>query len=243
MYKAWLRRTIALTTYQFRHVPDDKIEEFVKRETTYWSKVAQKAVDNKLLTFWALLEKVGGDDMNNTANYLFINTYNDIEKAGDVWSNAEAATGKKIADIETNSLSTTTSQFFLHDENWAQAKGAVPEKDFNYVTLVCHDTNYPDSLISLEKTYWAPFIQTSMDNGQTPQKAWGNAVILSPTGPNIRFTTVSYDLYKTLTNALMPNWKPNTVFPTEGLNKIGSIEISRRDISVYRVVKVVAAPN
>jgi len=41
----------------------------------------------------------------------------------------------------------------------------------------------------------------------------------------------------------MPDWKPNTVIPTEGLNKIGSIEISRRDVSVYRIVKVVAAPN
>jgi hypothetical protein len=82
-----------------------------------------------------------------------------------------------------------------------------------------------------------------MDNGQTPQRAWGNAVVLSPTGPNIKFTTVSYDLYKTLIDALMPDWKPNTVLPTDGLNKIGSIEISRRDISVYRVVKVVTAPN
>jgi hypothetical protein len=233
----------AITTYQFRHVPDNKIEEFLKRETTYWSKVAQKAIDNKLLTFWALLEKVGGDNMNNTPNYLFINTYPDIDKGGDVWSNAEAATGKKIADIETNSLSTTTSQFFLHDENWVQAKNAVPEKDFNYVEIVCHDTNYPDSLISLEKTYWAPFIQTAMDNGQTPQRAWGNAVVLAPTGPNIKFTTVSYDLFKTLNDALLPEWKPNTVLPTEGLNKIGSIEISRRDISVYRIVKVVTAPN
>jgi len=233
----------AITTYQFRHVPADKADEFVKRETTYWSKVAQKAIDNKLLTFWALFEKVGGNDVNNDANYLFINTYTDIDKGGDVWSNAEATTGMKLADIETNSLSTTTSQFFLHAENWAQAKGAVPEKDFNYVSMVCHDTNFPDSLISLEKTYWAPFIQKAMDNGQTPQKAWGNAVVLAPTGQNIKFTTVSYDLYKTLADALMPDWKPNTVFPTKGLNKIGNIEISRRDISVYRVVKVVAAPN
>jgi hypothetical protein len=232
----------AITTYQFRHVPDDKIEEFLKRETTYWSKVAQKAVDNKLLTFWALLEKVGGDNINNAPNYLFINTYTDIDKAGDVWSNPEATTGMKMADIETNSLGATTGQFFLHDENWAQAKNAVPEKDFNYVVMVYHDTNYPDSLIHLEKTYWSPFIQTAMDNGQTSQRAWGNAVVLTPTGPNIKFTTVSYDLYKTLGDALMQDWKPNTVFPTDGLNKIGSIETSRRDISVYHVVKVVAAP-
>src|SRR5580765_2660887 len=55
----------SITTYQYRHVPDDKIEEFVKRETTYWSKVAQKAIDSKAMSFWALLEKVGGYDLTN----------------------------------------------------------------------------------------------------------------------------------------------------------------------------------
>ena len=47
----------SVTMYQYRRVPGDKIDEFVKRETTYWSKVAQKAVDQKQLSFWALLEK------------------------------------------------------------------------------------------------------------------------------------------------------------------------------------------
>ncbi|MGH2566267.1 MAG: hypothetical protein ACRDE5_17240, partial [Ginsengibacter sp.] len=52
-----------ITTYQYRHVAPDKVNEFIKRETTYWSKVAQKAIDNGKMTFWALFEKVGGVDM------------------------------------------------------------------------------------------------------------------------------------------------------------------------------------
>src|SRR5258705_12791177 len=67
-----------ITTYQYRHVPDEKIDEFIKRETTYWSKVAQKAVDNKKMSFWALLEKIGGYDLLNSSNFLFINTFPDI---------------------------------------------------------------------------------------------------------------------------------------------------------------------
>jgi hypothetical protein len=43
-----------ITTYQYRRVPSDKQAEFIKRETTYWSKVAQKAIDNGTLTFWGL---------------------------------------------------------------------------------------------------------------------------------------------------------------------------------------------
>ena len=32
----------SITVYQYRHVPDNKIDEFIKRETTYWSRVAEK---------------------------------------------------------------------------------------------------------------------------------------------------------------------------------------------------------
>lgn len=151
----------SITLYQYRQVPDDKVNEFIKRETTYWSKVAQKAIDKKQLSFWALLQKMGGDNMTNSPNFLFINTYTDIDKAGEIWSNVEAAAGVKMAAMETNSLSKTTDMFFLHDEHWAQAKNAVPEKDFKYVVMIYHNSNYPDSLINLEKRYWGPFIQTA----------------------------------------------------------------------------------
>ena len=234
----------SVTVYQYRHVPADKIDEFIKRETTYWSKVAQKAVDNKTMSFWAVFEKVGGYDLPNSSNYLFINTFPDIDKVGDVFSdaNAEAAAGVKLAEMETNSFTTVTSQIFLHEREWAQSSKAVPAKDFNYVELVYHNTNYPDSLIGLEKKYWNPFIKGAMDKGQTPQVAWGNAIVLAPFSEKFKFTTVSYDLYKTLGDLLMPVTDPKVVFPTAGLSKIDKIELNRREISIYRMVKVIAAP-
>jgi len=232
----------SITMYQYRRVPYDKVDEFIKRETTYWNKVAEKAVKDKTMTFWALLEKVGGYDLPNSSNYLFINKFPDIDKVGDVFNNVESITGVKMADMETNTLSTVTSQLFLHDENWVKAAKAVPEKDLNYLLMDYHNTNYADSLISLEKKYWGPFIKRAMDKGQTNQMAWGNAVVLAPLGEDIKFTTVSYDLYKTLQEALMPSWDPKTVFPNKGLSMITKLELSRRGISVYRVVKVVTAP-
>jgi len=130
------------------------------------------------------------------------------------------------------------------DNDWKFAFGnaANPEKDFNYVVINYHNTNYPDSLINLEKKYWQPFIQKAMDKGQTPQQAWGNAVVLAPQGDNIKFTTVSYDLFKTLQDALMPNWDTKTVFPAKGLSMIDKMLLTRRGITVYRIVKVVTAP-
>ncbi|MEI9908993.1 MAG: hypothetical protein WDO71_04590 [Bacteroidota bacterium] len=230
-----------ITSYQYRRVPDDKIAEFIKRETTYWSKVAQKAVDNKTMTFWALLEKVGGYDMPNSSNFLFINTFPNIDSTGDMWSTVESVAGVKIDQMETNSFSTTTSQFFLHDEDWAQAARAKPETDFNYVVMNYHNSSVPDSFITLEKKYWKPFIQAAMDKKQTTQLGWGNAVVLSPYGDNIKFNTVSYDLYSTLQQALMPTWDPKTVFPAKGLGMLDKIRLNRTGSVVYRVVKVVTA--
>jgi hypothetical protein len=232
-----------ITTYQYRHVPDDKIGDFIYRETTYWSEVAKKAIEAKKMTFWALLEKVGGYDLPNSSNYLFINTFSNVDSAGmsDIWNPQKLFPNVPMSHIETNSISTTTSQFFLHGENWVQDAKAVPAQDFNYVVMVYHNTNYTDSLIALENKHWAPFIKKAMDGNQTPQMAWGNARVLAPFGDNIKFTTVSYDLYKTLQDALMPNWDPKTVFPNEGLTQINNLELNRRGISVYRIVKVQSA--
>ena len=232
----------AITTYQYRHVPDDKVDEFIKRETTYWSKVAQKAVDNKTMSFWALLEKVGGYDLPNSSNYLFVNTFPDIDKVGDMWSNAESVAGVKMADMETNSFTTVTSQFFVHEREWAQAAKANPADDFKYVVMNYQNTYYPDSLINLEKKYWAPFIKSAMDKGQTPQMGWGNAIVLAPRGENIKFTSVSFDLFKTLGDALMPAWDPKVVFPAKLFTMLTKITMNRPGIAVYRIVKVIAAP-
>jgi hypothetical protein len=82
-----------------------------------------------------------------------------------------------------------------------------------------------------------------MNNNQTRQVGWGNARILAPAGDNIKATTVSYDLYKTLGDALMDVWDPKTVFPTKGLDMLQKISLHRPGMSVYRIVKVVSSPN
>jgi hypothetical protein len=232
----------AITTYQYRRVPDDKIEEFIKRETKYWSKVAERAVKNKSMSFWALLEKVGGYDLPNSSNYLFINTFPNIDKVDSVFTDVESVAGIKLADMETNSFTTVTSQFFLHDREWVQATKAVPAKDFNYVVMNYQNTDYPDSLINLEKKYWEPFIKAAMDKGQTPQLGWGNAIVLAPRGENIKFTSVSYDLFRTLGDALMPKWDPKVVFPNKLFPLLSKIQMNRSGIVVYRVIKVVTTP-
>jgi hypothetical protein len=228
-----------ISIYMYRKVPSDKREEFIKRETTYWAEVAKKALAKGNITFWALLEKVGGYDMENSSNFLFINTYKNIDASGDVWNSVSTVfPNVPIEKIETGSLSTTTSVFFLRAEDWQQVANAVPDKDFKYISMIYHNTSNAGGFIELEKKHWGPFIKSTMDKKQTTQKAWGNAIVLSPTGEKIGFNTVSYDLYPNLKEALVPTWDPKIVVPA-GLEEIGKLEKGDRSAVVYQIIKVV----
>ena len=79
-----------------------------------------------------------------------------------------------------------------------------------------------------------------MDKNQTKQVGWGNATVLSPTGGDMKFNTISYDLFRTLQDALLTPWDPATVFP-DNLDMFGKMRTNESARVVYRVVKVVAA--
>lgn len=230
-----------ISTYQYRYVAPDKQAEFIKRETTYWSKVAQRAVDKGTLTFWALFEKVGGVDMPNSPNYLFINTYSNIDgDMGSLWDPSKLFPGIPMDKISTTSMSTELMDVFVQDDGWQQAASANPSKDFKYVVMNYHNSTNPTEFISMEKNHWGPFIKASMDNKLTEQKAWGNAVVLSPVGGKMMFNCVSFDLFSTLNGALMQKWSTDTKFPTAGLDSLQKISINTPMTFVYRVVKVVS---
>jgi hypothetical protein len=230
-----------ITVYQYRKVAPDKVDEFIKRETTYWSEVAKKSMEKGNLQFWALLEKAGGNA--DEPNFLFINTYRNIDDAGAVWGSAASLFPKvPMAQMETNSMSKTTATFFLSNQGWEQ-KDKSPMADQKYVVMVFHKSNNAGRLIELEKKHWAPFIKASMNNGQTSQVAWGNAVVLDPISSDLKFNSVSYDLYSSLREAIYPTWDPKVVFPQEGLTEIEKLEGPfGRYSEVYRVVKVIVPP-
>lgn len=236
-----LQQQAQVTSYQYRQVPANKVDEFIKRETTYWSKVAQKAVDAKKMSFWALLEKVGGYDLPNSSNFLFVNTFPNIDSAwqGNTFDVTKMFPGVSYNQMETGSFSTVTSQFFFHDESWAQAQDANPAKDFNYLVMNYHLSNDAGAFIQAEKTIWKPFLQTAMEKKQTQQVAWGNAVLLSPTAGDIPFNSVSYDLFRTLQDALLTPWDPATIFP-DNLQLIGNMRKHESARVIYRIVKVVS---
>ena len=234
-----------ISVWQLRNVEPDNMQEFIERETKYWSKVAEAAIEKGNLTFWGLFIKEGGFDLPNAPNVLFINTFQDIDAANmsEIWNAAAVFPDTPVEEMETGSISKTLHMFFVQPQNWVQKEGAVPQEQFNYVRFILHNTNTPADLISLENEHWAPFIKSAMEAGQTTQLAWGNAIILAPSAPNINATTASYDIFPTLSSALTGGFPADTEieFPTEGLEKINQMEIGRRVNNVFRRIQVVNA--
>jgi hypothetical protein len=105
--------------------------------------------------------------------------------------------------------------------------------------MVYHNADDPAGLIAAEKEVWVPFIKTAMDEGKTNQKAWGNARILSPTGEDIKYNTISYDIYPSLHDAVNQTWSGDLELPD--MTKIGEAEGNPRASVVYRIVHVVSA--
>lgn len=228
----------AITVYQYRQVQPEHVDEFIKRETTYWSEVAKKAIDKGNLTFWALLEQVGGHDTGGASTFMFINTYNDIDAMESVWSSALATfPGVPLAQMETYSISRNTATLFVKEECWQVSARAATAKFVKVNAITSSDSR---DLIELERKHWLPFIKAAMDANQTSQVAWGNARILSPLSDAIKATSFSYDLYPSLKEALRPSWDSKVVFPNAGLDEINKLEVNRRGVTVYRIVKTVS---
>jgi hypothetical protein len=229
----------AISVYQYRKVDPGKMNELLERETKYWSQVAQKAVDEGKLYFWAVFQKVGGYDLDNSSDILFVNTFPDIDNIGGIWDPKAVFPDVPMEEMETYSMSKNTSMIFVKSHYWEQAADANPEEDFKYVKFVYHNANNPGGLIEAENEVWAPFIKSAMDQGKTSQKAWGNARVLSPTGEEIKYNTISFDVYPSLKEALDPTWSEDLQAPD--MTKIGEAEGNRRASVVYRIVKVVNA--
>lgn len=234
-----------ISVWQLRQVEQNNMQEFIDRETKYWSKVAEAAIEKGNLTFWGLFIKEGGFDLPNGPNVLFINTFKNIDAANmsEIWNASAVFPDIPIEQIETGSISKTLHMFFVQPQNFVMKEGAIPQEQFNYVRFIFHNTNSPADLVSLENEHWAPFIKSAMDAGQTTQLAWGNATILAPSGPNMDANTISYDIYPTLGSALTGGFPADTEveFPEEGLAKINELEITRRFNNVYRRIQVINA--
>jgi hypothetical protein len=227
--------------YQYRKVPQAKVEEFLKREITYWSKVAQKGIDNGKLEFWGLFEKVSGGSTDG-ANYLFVNTFKDVDEAmkGEMWDATKVFPGVPMSKMETNSMSEVSHILYTSPQSWEQSAKLSKPDVAKFVVINYHHATNPQAFIALENKHWQPFIKSEMETARTRQVAWGNQIILSPSEGKDRLSTISVDLFLTFKDALQPYFAEDSKFPNEGLTELEKLTSMPRDVEIYRIVKIVA---
>jgi hypothetical protein len=227
--------------YQYRKVAPANVDEFLKRETTYWSKVAQKGVDNGKIEFWGLFEKVSGGNSTD-ANYLFVNTFKDIDEAmkGEMWDATKVFPGVSMAKMETYSMSEVSQVMYTSPQSWQQSSKFGKPDEPKFVVINYHHATDPQGFIALENKHWLPFIKGEMETTRTRQVAWGNQIVLSPSTGKDRVSTISTDLFLSFKDALQPRFADDSKFPNEGLTELQKLTSGPRDIEIYRIVKIVS---
>jgi hypothetical protein len=231
-----------ITSHQYRKVAPENMQEYIKRETTYWQKWAEKEVTKGNLVFWGIFQKMGGVNQENEPNILIINTFKDWDKGAEWMSIQDLFPNIKIEDIQTQSLSTDTDQIYLRDlDNHIQAPGVVASKDFKYVRFLYHNTIDNGKHLKFEAEKWKPMVEKAMADGKTSMKGWGNSSVISPESGDFPYNSASYDLFSTIQDALSPAFSSDMTIPDgfwDGLSENYNTDRSRNS-NLYRIVSVV----
>ena len=228
------------TTHEYRYVAPEDMDNYIKREVVYWSKFAESEMKKGNLTYWAVLERVGGENLLNEPNILRINTYVDIDKDVDWKSITKLFPNNKFVDMDARQISKTTDKVFLRDlGNHIQGATVVPERDFKYMRVNYHNMKDTWWHLNFEAAHVKPYFQKAMDEGKTSIKGWGNALILTPKSDGFQYKTHSYEFFSSLKDALGPNDFPDLDFPAGFYKDYLENYVGEKNVRIYKVIKFI----
>ena len=229
-----------ITTHQYRRVEPENMQEYIKRETTYWAKFAENEVKKGNMTFWGIFQKMGGMDQDTGPNILIINEFKDLDKGADWGSIADLFPDVKMEDIQTWDISTNTDNVYLRDlNNHISTPGVVPNDDFKFVRFIYHNTKNTGAHLSFEAQKWKPLVEKAMKEGKTSLKGWGNAIVISPESPDFPYSSFSYDLFTTAHEALLPAFGEDLEIPEGFFDGLTENYEGPRHSNLYRIIAVV----
>ena len=129
------------------NVPPENQAEFASIETTYWSKVAQAAIDAGKQSAWGLVAAVGG--VPNGWTHAFVNVYETAEDLANAATNWDPESVLGIESSLLNTVELTDGGFNF--QNWAvQTVGLkLNNRSQNLSTVMTWD-RYPSLADALE---------------------------------------------------------------------------------------------
>jgi hypothetical protein len=182
---------------QYRVVSADHVEEYIEKETKYWSKVAQAAIDKGDLAGWSIWRKLSVTEAG-APNFLLVNTYESIEKAQPmkVWAGENLQNlGVPFEEAQADKIAPIAFDY------WMQVEDSI-DGDFPYVIV-----NYAMPLnlggfIEDNKTLWKPFFESYIESGEGGMRGWGVMSVLFPRGSEARFSALTWDGFDSFANVM-----------------------------------------
>lgn len=236
-------RSQGIITHEYRNVAPADMEEYIKRETTYWKVFAENEVKKGNLIFWGIFQRMDGTDLDTGPDFLIINTFKDLDKGADWASIATLFPNVNMEDIQTWGISTTTDRVFISNlPNHIRKPNTVPENDYKFVRVIYHDVTNLDNHLSFEAEKWKPLVERAWQEGKSTMTGWGNGIILLPESEEFHYNSYSYDLFATMQDALSPAFSQDLSIPEDFWTPLEGNYDGPRNAHLYRVVAAVGAP-
>lgn len=188
-----------VATVRYRHVDNKDMEEYLKREITYWKPISQQAIADGPMKFWSVWQRVGGFDSDEGPNIMIYASFDDdhaLDTSGGMGEAIEKVFPNKDFSEITVSHLFTPKAFLLQRPLYSTVEeGISPElpKVIRVNYAKSPDNASLNNYIELETEVWAPFISSLIGTGQTSVTSWHFGVVINPMGSDNPFDAVSVD--------------------------------------------------
>ena len=185
--------------FQYRYVDSEHIEEFEKKEMTYWSKVKQNAIQNGHLVASAMFRILDAGIVNDTnwPTHVFVEVYKDFEQMANqnqIWQDLEG-----VIDIDPNFINTQSISKVLGIDRYKLVDELLPLREFKYAVWNYSKPKDLGGFINENLDLWKPYFKKKL--GKDGFVGWGILARVHPQGMN-ESSVMSYDHYNSLEAAL-----------------------------------------
>lgn len=176
------------TMHGVRVLPENQ-ELFEKIETKYVSKVAQNAVNEGKMLGWGLIKINQGIGENEGFNYVFVNSYKDIDQMNqnnNWWSNTEKVLGIE-PDVLFRNLIEESARYFYKQQ--MEIQGNSPSK---HVAFFFGKANNINEYLKIEKIWFGWHKKNMSKIGMT---AWGVGTKFLPVNRKQSSNVMTWNLF------------------------------------------------
>ncbi len=231
-----------IITHEYRRVAPADMEEYIKRETTYWKVFAENEVKKGNLTFWGIFQRIDGMNLDTEPNILIVNAFNNIDKGVEWAGITDLFPNVSMDKMNTWGMSTTVDRIFIDNSTNHIRKPNTDGEDYQYVRFIYHSVNDLSKHLSFEAEKWMPLVERAWVEGKTTMTGWGNGTIILPQSEDFSYNSYSYDIFPSLQAALSPAFSEDLSIPNGFWDPLQGNYNATRNSHLYRVISAVQAP-